>query len=65
MNLLHSYERSSGQLISTEKSGFYIGSKAERGEGQITRITGISRKEFPFNYLGVPMFMGWPKIIYF
>lgn len=65
MTLLHSYERSSGQLVSLEKSGYYLGSKAERHSGQITHITGISRKEFPFNYLGVPMFSGRPKIIYF
>lgn len=65
MNLLHSYERSSGQCISAEKSGFYIGSKAERRASHITWITGISRRDFSFNYLGVPMFIGRPKTIYF
>lgn len=54
-----------GMCISAEKSGFYIGSKAERRASHITRITGISRRDFSFNYLGVPMFIGRPKIIYF
>lgn len=36
MSLLHSYDQSSGQLINTEKSGFYIGSKAEHRVTQIT-----------------------------
>lgn len=50
MALLRSYERSSEQLISTEKSGFYIGSKAERRVSQISHITGIALKDFPFTY---------------
>lgn len=65
MELLHSYEKSSGQLVSSEKSGFYIGSKAERRAGNIASITGIPRRDFPFTYLGVPMLTGRPKIVYF
>lgn len=65
MELLHTYERSSGQLINVEKSGFYIWAKAERRAVPISNITGIPRRNFPFTYLGVPMFIGRPKIVYF
>lgn len=65
MKLLHSYEKSSCQVINIYKSAFYIGKKSRHRIAQITRITGMSPNEFPIKYLDVPVFAGRSKLVYF
>lgn len=65
MQLLHVYERSSGQMMNFGKSSFYIDDKYSRRASIISCITGMSRGTFPFLYLGVPIIQGRIKIIYF
>lgn len=61
MTLIREYETSSGQQLNTHKSAFYVGSKAAHRARAIAAITGISQKQFPFNYLGVQIFNGKMK----
>lgn len=65
MQLLHMYECSSGQLINTAKSGFYLHDKIHRRAAVITQATGLTRCSFPLTYLGVPTFYGRAKSTYF
>lgn len=65
MGLLHSYEKSSRQSVSLEKSSFYVGRKAAHRATQIRQITGMVLREFPIRYLGVPIFAGRSKLFYF
>lgn len=65
MALLRNYERSLGQLINIDKSSFYVGNRAQSRITHINRITGMTHKEFPLRYLGVPIFAGRSRLIYF
>lgn len=65
MTLLSSYERSSGQLINQNKSGFYLHDKFQRRAFVITRVTGLPRHFFSFTYLGVLIFYGRFRSVYF
>lgn len=65
MQLLQAYEKSSGQSINRNKNGFFIHNKYQRQAPIIARITGLSRQEFPFTYLGLPIFYGRSKAIYY
>lgn len=47
------------------KSGFYVHDKFQRRVPVIARTTGLCRRAFPLTYLGVPIFYGWSKSIYF
>lgn len=64
--LLHSYERSSGQQINLEKSSVYV-SKSITGRklSRIQHLLGCQVKEFPFTYLGAPLYRGRCKEVYF
>lgn len=65
MNMIRSYEQSSGQMVNIAKSSFYISPKSVSRIPHIQRITGISPKQFPVIYLGVPIFQGERKMVYF
>ncbi|XP_049399716.1 uncharacterized protein LOC125863741 [Solanum stenotomum] len=66
MQTLQSYEQSSGQSVNTEKSHFMVHSSAFNStKDRIKRITGFRQKEGPITYLGCPLFVGRPRIIYF
>ncbi|XP_049348177.1 uncharacterized protein LOC125812743 [Solanum verrucosum] len=57
---------SSGQLINIAKSHFFIPSNAFRTTSDIIKkYIGIHQKEAPITYLGCPLFIGRPRIIYF
>ncbi|XP_019245221.1 PREDICTED: uncharacterized protein LOC109225083 [Nicotiana attenuata] len=57
MQILSSYEAASGQLINKSKSAVYMhhSARAQVIE-KVQRITGIPNQEFPFTYLGCPIF---------
>ncbi|XP_059295494.1 uncharacterized protein LOC132048826 [Lycium ferocissimum] len=57
MGVLHAYEKGSGQKINTDKSAFYIHAKVATELSQdVHQISGFHRGEFPFTYLGCPIF---------
>ncbi|XP_060202972.1 uncharacterized protein LOC132631414 [Lycium barbarum] len=66
MKQIRAYERSSGQKVNDDKSFFCTHQKTSNS--RINRIidrTGFRHKQFPFNYLGCPLFVGRKKIEYF
>ena len=66
MHFLSQYEAASGQLINKEKSCFLLAKKASPSRVAIvSATTGISRKNWPIQYLGTPLFTGAPKAAYF
>ncbi|XP_019257820.1 PREDICTED: uncharacterized protein LOC109236045 [Nicotiana attenuata] len=66
MEVLKSYEIASGQLINTTKSAVYVHhSTNEEVVRKIERITGLGRKEFPFTYLGCPIFYSRRRIDFY
>ncbi|XP_015160416.1 uncharacterized protein [Solanum tuberosum] len=66
MQTLNSYEETSGQLINRDKSHFMVHSCAFNStRDRIKKITGFKQKEGPITYLGCPLFVGRPRIIYF
>lgn len=58
MALFRSYERSSGQLVNTSKSGVYLGKGAIDRQIAIESRTGIRTKTLPLMYLGAPILTG-------
>ncbi|KAG5595458.1 hypothetical protein H5410_036690 [Solanum commersonii] len=57
MRDLKGYETISGKLINKEKSCFYMFHKVEaRLVEKVEQITGLSKGNFPFKYLGCPIF---------
>ncbi|XP_012842530.1 PREDICTED: uncharacterized protein LOC105962752 [Erythranthe guttata] len=65
MEIFHSYERSSGQLVNVTKSHLYVGKWAEVESSNIEQVTGICRKTLPLKYLGVPIYSGRTKAEFF
>lgn len=65
MSLIHAYELSSGQKVNRQKSNFYLGSRAERRGGAIAQITRLEWRDFPLMYLGVPIFYGHPRAVFY
>lgn len=65
-DLLQRYERSSGQQINLEKSSIFV-SKYINGRklARIQNLLGCKIKEFPFTYLGAPLYKGRCKEVYF
>ncbi|XP_047253649.1 uncharacterized protein LOC124887771 [Capsicum annuum] len=54
---LDRYEEVSGQKINKEKSAIYLHKSVSNRVGVMAEVvTGILRKEFPFTYLGCPIF---------
>ncbi|KAH0646562.1 hypothetical protein KY284_034446 [Solanum tuberosum] len=66
MQTLTTYEKISGQLINKDKSHFLLHPNAFRTTcNRIKRYTGFHQKEAPITYLGCPLFIGRPRLIYF
>ncbi|KAK6791449.1 hypothetical protein RDI58_010530 [Solanum bulbocastanum] len=66
MQTLATYERVSGQLINKAKSHFLLHPNAFRTTSdRIKKSTGFHKKQAPITYLGCPLFIGRPKLIYF
>ncbi|WMV30180.1 hypothetical protein MTR67_023565 [Solanum verrucosum] len=66
MQTLTTYERISGQLINKAKSHFLLHPNACRTTyDRVKRYTGLHQKETPITYLGSPLFIGRPRLIYF
>ena len=60
------YEKSSGQVVSLDKSHIFFGpSLSASSISSLLQIWTLSKGHFPMNYLGVPIFKGVPKRIYF
>ncbi|XP_059277620.1 uncharacterized protein LOC132031700 [Lycium ferocissimum] len=63
METLTEYEKTSGQRINKTKSAVYMHEKAsEIAVTLVNNVTRIPRKEFPFTYLGVPIYYSRRKI---
>ncbi|XP_059283713.1 uncharacterized protein LOC132037237 [Lycium ferocissimum] len=57
MFILHEYERVSRQKINADKSCYYIHKKVADGLSQeVQQITGFTKGDSPFTYLGCPIF---------
>ena len=54
----------SGQIISAHKSTLYSGSIPQPKLNLFIQLLGFQHGVFPFNYLGVPIFKGKPKLQY-
>lgn len=65
MSLLKAYEQSSGQRMNLSKSPFYIGARAKHQVTTIATFTGFNHHQFPFMYLGLPVYDGRMKVIYY
>ncbi|KAJ4717455.1 Ribonuclease H [Melia azedarach] len=61
---LEEYGSASGQLISTEKSKFFLGKSASHRPSVVKDILNFQEPFLPFIYLGVPIFCGKPRQIY-
>ncbi|XP_070010689.1 uncharacterized protein [Nicotiana sylvestris] len=66
MEVLNAYEIASGQLINKSKSAIYMHhSTSSRVVNKVERITGISKQDFPFTYLGCPIFYARRRMDYY
>lgn len=66
MKVLSEYEKVSGQLINRSKSSFYIHEKTLLAVAiRLKNITGIKMGNFPFIYLGCPVYYGRSNATYF
>lgn len=66
MKQVRRYERSSGQKVNMNKS--YFLTAPNTGASRINKMreaTGFMDKNFPFTYLGCPIYVGRKKIFYF
>ncbi|XP_075084557.1 uncharacterized protein LOC142167931 [Nicotiana tabacum] len=66
MEVLHAYEMASGQLVNKGKSAIYMHHLVDiEVVKKVERITGIERQEFPFTYLGWPIFYARGRMDYY
>lgn len=66
MNVLNEYQEASGQEINKEKSFFLTHKNCDRRiNGRIRNWTRYKQAEFPFTYLGYPIYVGRKKVCYF
>ncbi|XP_075098919.1 uncharacterized protein LOC142175818 [Nicotiana tabacum] len=66
MKQISNYENASGQLVNRNKSFFITVPRASPSRiNRMRNATGFMDKNFPFNYLGCPIYIGRKKIIYF
>ncbi|XP_071939035.1 uncharacterized protein [Coffea arabica] len=66
MRVLDAYQRSSGQMLNVQKSGYLVHPSLSVARRRvIERITGFSRQAFPTRYLGFPLYIGRCKTSYF
>ncbi|XP_059302212.1 uncharacterized protein LOC132054176 [Lycium ferocissimum] len=60
------YENDSGQMINTDKSFFITTPNTCANRiNRMRRATGFMNKDFPFNYLGCPIYVGRKRNSYF
>ena len=62
--ILDDYAKASGQFINKSKSKIYFGKEAVHRKPEITTTMGMAAGSTPFNYLGVPIFKGKPKLLH-
>lgn len=66
MDVIRKYEDSSGQKVNGDKSFFLTAPNTCANRiNRIRNITIYMDKNFPFNYLGCPIYIGRKKIAYF
>lgn len=65
LHFLEEYGLNSGQIINKAKSQVFISRHLQRRRHSIIATLGISLGSAPFSYLGVPIFRGKPRAIYF
>ncbi|XP_075080326.1 uncharacterized protein LOC142165846 [Nicotiana tabacum] len=66
VEVLRANETASGQLINKAKSAVYLHHLTNVDiTDKVQRITGINRQEFPFRYLGCPIFYARRKMEYY
>ncbi|KAL6146382.1 hypothetical protein ACLB2K_057062 [Fragaria x ananassa] len=65
MGFFEKYGLNSGQLVNKSKSHVYLGKSAVHRRALIYSWLGVPMGKFPFVYLGVPIFVGRPKRVYF
>ncbi|XP_059302254.1 uncharacterized protein LOC132054225 [Lycium ferocissimum] len=66
IDILRDYEAISGQLINIEKSAFNMYHKvADRVMQDMQQVTGFTKGQFPFKYLGCPIFHARKKKVYY
>nr|XP_009789135.1 PREDICTED: uncharacterized protein LOC104236814 [Nicotiana sylvestris] len=66
MEVLAAYEAAFGQLINKSKSAVYLHhSASDEVVDKVQRITGIPRQDFPFTYLGCPIFYTRRRMDYY
>ncbi|XP_031095329.1 uncharacterized protein LOC115999629 [Ipomoea triloba] len=66
MHTLENYENQSGQLVNKAKSGFYLHKNVRREVvTKVKVITKFQQKDFPFTYLGCPVYMGRKNVSLF
>ncbi|KAL6175829.1 hypothetical protein ACLB2K_052468 [Fragaria x ananassa] len=65
MHFMEEYGLNSGQQVNKAKSLVFLGKYAYRRCTIIRKILGVRQESLPFTYLGVPIFQGRPKRIYF
>ncbi|KAK4719902.1 hypothetical protein R3W88_018240 [Solanum pinnatisectum] len=59
MVVLRDYERISGQMVNKSMSSFYLHDKTPLIVAiRMRRLTGIKQGNFPFTYLGCPVYYG-------
>lgn len=61
MSLFKSYGETSGQYLSYDKCRFYAFNFSSARIASVSNTLGFVARDFPFNYLGVPLFRGKPK----
>jgi len=64
-DIFFKYAEASGQLVNPLKSSIYVGSISNHRLSHIANMLGFKIGSLPFTYLGVPIFKGKPKKIYF
>ncbi|XP_062013933.1 uncharacterized protein LOC133730332 [Rosa rugosa] len=65
MLFMEEYGLNSGQRINRAKSLVFLGKYASRRRFIIRKFLGVKQGSLPFTYLGVPIFQGRPKKLYF
>ncbi|XP_019240114.1 PREDICTED: uncharacterized protein LOC109220105 [Nicotiana attenuata] len=66
MEILYLYEAASGQLVNKNKSAIYMHHLTDpEVVRKVERITGIGSKDFPFTYLGCPIFYARRRFDYY
>jgi hypothetical protein len=63
-SLFEVYASESGQRINNTKSSIYSGSITQGRLNLIVQLLNFQIGSLPFNYLGVPIFKGKPKVCY-